>query len=140
MSTVYRLPDPLSTDAFIEWELTETGLEWEGGRFGAPWMPFACMRHICVGYVPTLGGWRMRISGPPGAILIAESWPRSKAGDDYFDTFLSLARKVVGEATAVGCGPKLRRNDRPIWPALLWSRLGNVIAAEDDVWSVSHLP
>ncbi|MEM9669342.1 MAG: hypothetical protein AAF950_10495 [Pseudomonadota bacterium] len=121
---LFRLPDPKGVSGYIDWRLTPTGLEWDGRVFRAPWMPFACMRRICLGHVPTLGGWRLGISGPPGRITIAAGHRERPETAETVTEFRTLAHTVLENAALAGCGTVLRRNFSRVRPDFLWIRLG----------------
>ena len=128
-----ELPDPKRSGGLIVWKLSARGLEWDGGRNSAAWMPFACMRGITLGSVSALGGWRMRIAGPPGALLIGSSHYKTPQSPEMATQFLSLASDVIRGATERGCPPKLRMNDRHIVPEFLWARLGVRVPASENL-------
>ncbi|MEO0881441.1 MAG: hypothetical protein AAFY34_01800 [Pseudomonadota bacterium] len=133
MTGICHLPDPRSPDDLIEWRLTDTGVEWRNGSFAARWMPFACMRLVCIGHIPSYGGWRMRISGPPGAIIIASGTPGTPETEDAARAFTDLAREIVASAATAGVGTTLRWNDRALWPPFLWARVGGSVRAADEI-------
>lgn len=124
----WLLPNPRDPEKEIEWRLTETGLEWSGGDFNAAWMPFACMRLLTLGNVSgDQWGWRMRISGPPGSVLIYGG-----AGSQEAD-FFELSHRVITGAASAGCGTNFRWNDRNLAPPFLWARMGRRMQSADDL-------
>ena len=122
-----ELPDPKRSGGSIVWKLSARGLEWEGGQSRAAWMPFACMRRITLGSVDKLGGWRMRIEGPPGSVLIGSSHRGAHESPDASQRFTVLASDIIRESAQRGCPPKFRLNNNRIILEVLWTWSGSVV-------------
>ena len=123
---VFALPDPRRPSGDISWQLTDTGLEWQGGTFRAKWMPYACMRTITLGNVPAMGGWRLRVSGPPGAVLITPGQRDMRDMPEKIPVFAALCEQLLRGAEGAGTA-KYRYNPNPLQPGALWARFGQTV-------------
>lgn len=81
-------------------------------------MPFACVRWATLGDTPGTG-WRLRLSGPPGA-----AWIEAGAGRDPADIaeFVMLARAIIDGAADTGCGTRFGVNHKRALFGPLWAR------------------
>ncbi|MEM6899308.1 MAG: hypothetical protein AAF583_06030 [Pseudomonadota bacterium] len=79
----------------------------------------------------------MRISGPPGAVIIDAGRPGELAGIANIQAFRTLSESVVSAALSSACDVDLRRNDRHIRPSFLWARLGKEISSLDELLGLS---
>lgn len=105
----------------MQWRLDARGLEWTGDDGKDRWMPYACVRRATLGN-PRGVGWRLRLSGPPGAALI-EAGVGSRQED--LVAFTKLARATIEGAAAAGCGTRFAINHgRPLFDPL-WARRGS---------------
>lgn len=121
----FDLPSAKAATGRILWHLDARGLEWTGADGKESWMPFACVRRATLGN-PSGFGWRLRMSGPPGAALI-EAGRAAKAADTIAFTKLSVAA-VEGVANA-GCGTRFAINHGRVWFDPLWARRGRAVSS-----------
>ncbi|MEM8634181.1 MAG: hypothetical protein AAGF33_04315 [Pseudomonadota bacterium] len=79
----------------------------------------------------------MRISGPPGAVIVDAGRVDDPATAKNVDAFQSLSESVVSAALSSACGVDLRRNDRYIRPPFIWARMGRKISSLDEFFELS---
>jgi hypothetical protein len=116
---VFSLPSLGKNQGRTEWRLDERGLEWTDLNGKDKWMPFACVRLVTLGQSEK--GWRLRLSGPPGAVTFGTGLaPLPKD----LGTFAHLAARMIEGATEVGCSVHFRFNNQTFGPAWLWARCG----------------
>ena len=116
----------------VEWRLDERGLEWTGADGVERWMPFACIRLATLGDVKK-SGWRLRLSGPPGAVII---WAGPDAEQTDVAAFSNLAGKLIQGAHAAGCKARFRVNHKASAPDWLWARLGRKVESEQEMLEI----
>ena len=126
------MPGSDASAARINWRLDERGLEWTTVNGSDHWMPFACVRLATMGDLGTRG-WRLRLSGPPGAALICSGM---QPPSQDLDTFSRLASAMILGAQQAGCRAKFRLNHRPTRPGWLWARGGKPLESGSDLVSV----
>lgn len=123
----FQLPAFDTPNQRVEWRLDARGLEWTGSDGHDRWMPYACIRLATLGNLKD-GGWRLRLSGPPGAVIISAG--RDTLPEDIL-AFSDLANKLIQGASGAGCRSKFRLNHKKINPAWLWARLGRDMSTSD---------
>lgn len=121
MSTeTFTLPVIGHSEALTDLHLDARGLEWTGPDGQDQWMPFACIRLAALARYSDQE-WRLRLSGPPGAVIFC-SGAQGVASD--IAAFVTLARQMIEGAQNAGCGTRYRFQNKPRGPSWFWARIG----------------
>lgn len=119
----FSLPASGKSSKRITFRLDERGLEWTDEDGKDSWMPFACVRLATLGNFKTKE-WNLRLSGPPGAIILSSG---VGASPEDLAQFSELSRKMIEGAAGAGCRAKFRLNHKRRGPDWLWARSGKRI-------------
>ncbi len=130
----FQLPETAEAASVRHWRLDQRGLEWTepGGRDA--WMPFACVRRAVLGNVNGQG-WRLRLSGPPGAIVLYAG--KSPTSADI-EAFSKLGRAMLEGTATAGCRVTFALNHKNVPTGWLWARTGKPVASAGEL--IAGLP